>query len=110
MLAVGSLVAFSLDATFDAIGYKVLTYPALENVFSSLLDVPFVAFTKFNNTITAGSLVFGILVYIPLFIIFILLLNLWRKILAPVISNSKIVKAIYKIPLLNRIAAAIAEC
>lgn len=104
MILIGSFTAFLLDPLFDSIGYAVLTYQPLENTFAWLLEVPFVGFTQFNNTIVAGSLVFCLLAYIPFFVLMFFVVKLWRSHIAPSINNSKILKTIYKIPLLGKIA------
>lgn len=100
MTALGSLAAPPLDALFDRVGYAVLMQPKLTPAFARLIDVPFVSFTRFNNTIVTGSLVCGVIAYIPLFIIFILLIKVWRRFAAPLINNSRIAKAFYQVPLL----------
>lgn len=102
ILGIGSF-AFTLDNFFDKIGYAVLTYDKLEPVFATLLEVPFVAFTNFNNTIVMGSLVFGIVAYFPVYILARLFVKLWRSTLAPKISSLKIWKAIKKIPFVEKL-------
>lgn len=104
MILIGSLTAFLLDPVFDRIGYAVLTFQPLESTFAWLLEVPFVGFTKFNNTIVTGSLIFGLIAYIPFFVLMFFLVKVWRSRIAPVINDSKILKTIYKIPLVGKIA------
>src|SRR5574344_51955 len=64
MMLAAACIAPLLDPLFDTIGYTVLTVQPLKGLYSRLLDIPFVGFTKFNNTIVAGSLVFGLILYI----------------------------------------------
>lgn len=99
MTALGSLVAPSLDALFDKVGYAVLMWPKLTETYAKLIDIPFVGFTRFNNTIVAGSLACGVAAYIPMFIIFVLLIKVWRRYAAPLINNSRIAKALYQAPI-----------
>ena len=108
-MALGALAAPLLDPLFDRMGYAVLTFAPLEPVFSYLLDVPFVGFTRFNNTIVCGSLFFGIVCYVPLFIIAIVLIKQWRTVIAGAIKNSKIGKAISALPIISKIAAKASE-
>ena len=108
-MALGALAAPLLDPLFDRMGYAVLTFAPLEPVFSYLLDVPFVGFTRFNNTIVCGSLLFGIVCYVPLFIIAIVLIKQWRTVIAGAIKNSKIGKAISALPIISKIAAKASE-
>ena len=77
-------------------GYWFLTLPKLEPVFANLLDIPFVGFTKFNNTIVSGSLLFSLLMYVPVFMITKACVKGWRAKLAPAMRRTKIVKAISK--------------
>lgn len=109
MIAIGTLSAWLLDPLFDQVGYGFLTCGPLENTFAWLLEVPFVGFTKFNNTIVAGSLICGLCAYIPLFIVFYVLVKLWRKHIAPSFNDSKILKTMYNIPLIGKIASKAAE-
>ena len=108
-MAIGSLVSPLLDPLFHKTGYAVLTFAPLEPIFSYLLDVPFVGFTRFNNTIVCGSLVCGIICYVPLFILAILLIKQWRTVIAGAVKNSKIGKAIGALPIISKIAAKASE-
>lgn len=107
--AVVSLFAWACDPVFNSIGYSVLTFPKFENFFSWLLDLPFVNFTKFNNTIVMGSLVSGLVLYIPLFVLIVLFVKLWRKMIAPRFADSVIMKAINKLPLVSKIVETASE-
>ena len=106
-MIVASQFAWLLDSKFDSIGFYILNYAPLTKTFSMLIDIPFVGFTKFNNTIVCGSLVLGILCYIPLFFIMLGIIHLWRKFIAPKFNDSKLLKTIYKLPLLGKIASKI---
>lgn len=103
MMIVGSCLAPLADSLFDKVGYAVLTFSPFENFYVWLLDVPFVGFTRFNNTIVCGSLISGIICYIPLYILMYFIIKAWRKWIAPKFNDSKLLKTIYKIPLLGKI-------
>ena len=104
-----SLLAGLFDALFDAIGYAVLTFSPLEPVYAALLDIPFVAFTKFNNTIVAGSLIFSLILYIPVYILIRVLTKSWRTYLAPALIRSKFMQAFYQTPFIAKIAGFFTE-
>ena len=108
MLA-GSVLAPVCDPLFDLIGYAVLTYEPLKNLYGSLLEIPFVAFTKFNNTIVAGSLTGGLLLYVPVYSAARLFIFVWRKFLAPAFTQSKFMQVLYKTPLFVKIAGFFSE-
>ena len=108
-MALGALTSPLLDPIFNRVGYAVLTFAPLEPIFSRLLDVPFVGFTRFNNTIVCGSLVCGIICYVPLFFLAIVSIKRWRTVAADAIKNSKIGKAIGALPIISKIAAKASE-
>ena len=106
MIILGSLIAPLLDPAFDAIGYWVLTLPQLHNMFRTWLDTPFVAFTRFNNTIVAGSLVFSVVAYVPFYILSRLFVRLWRQTLQPLLARNPVVKAFQQLPLVKTAISA----
>src|SRR5574344_2729239 len=89
MMIIGSVFASYLDPIFDFIGYTILSFEPLKSFYITLLDIPFVGFTKFNNTIVCGSFALGLVCYLPLFFIMIGFINLWRKFISPKFNNSK---------------------
>jgi len=103
--ALFALIAPLFDSLLDTIGYFVLTLTPASPVFRTLLDVPFVAFTHFNNTIVMGSIVLAVIVYIPLYIISRIIVRLWRTAVVPKIVNSKIYIAFMKMPLIEKIVS-----
>lgn len=104
-----SLLAPLADPLFDEIGYTILTLPKLEPFFSTLLNIPFVNFTKINNTIVAGSLAFAVVIYIPLYWIMRGFIKLWRTTLSPAIRKTKLIKFLSKVPLIKKIGAMYAS-
>jgi uncharacterized protein (TIGR03546 family) len=91
----------------DSIGWSVLHIDSLNKFFTKLYNMPFVPFTKFNNTLVMGGLVSGLILWLPIFFLFIALIPLYRNTLGPKIRNSKIVRAIVKFPLISAIDNAI---
>lgn len=104
-----SLLAPLFDPVFDSVGYWFLTLPSLEPTFAKLLDIPFVSFTKFNNTIACGSLLCGLVLYIPLYIIVRLIIWLMRNKLVPILRKTKVIVVLSKVPLVQKVSALIAE-
>ena len=60
-------IGFLLDPLFDWIGHSLLLAPALRGLWTSMYNMPIVPLTNFNNTIVLGSLVFSLLLLLPLF-------------------------------------------
>jgi len=93
----------------DAFGWEVLHIEALQPLFTNMYNMPFVPFTKFNNTLVMGGLIGGALLWLPSFLIFMALIPLYRKYVATKIRESKIVKKILNSPLFNVIDSAVSS-
>ena len=91
----------------DLVGWQVLHIGALQPFFTTMYNMPFVPFTKFNNTLVAGGLVGGVILWLPVFFLIMALIPLYRNKVAPKIRNSKIVKTIRKLPFFSLIDKAI---
>lgn len=98
-----SLLAPVLDNLFDTIGWWFLNIEKLRPFFSWLLDIPFVGFTRFNNTIVMGSLLVSLVLYIPVYWLIRLFLKYWRAFLAPAVRKTKLVVYLSKLPLIVKI-------
>ncbi|MCM1320706.1 MAG: TIGR03546 family protein [Bacteroides sp.] len=101
--ALFSFIAPSFDNFFDSVGYSVLHIGALELLFAKLLDIPFVAFTRFNNTIVAGALVCSVILYIPLYGAVRGCIALFRRYLIPTVRKTKLIAIISKLPLIKKL-------
>ncbi len=109
MLAAGSSIAVLLDPLFDTVGYSVLTINSLYPFYARLIDIPFVFFTKFNNTVVMGSLVCGIILYIPVYVLGRIFVKAWRKYGVPAMRHSKLIKIINQIPIVSKVASAMED-
>jgi uncharacterized protein (TIGR03546 family) len=108
-MAVLKLFAPLFAPALDALGWEVLHFGALQPLFTSMYNMPFVPFTKFNNTLVAGGIVGGAILWLPMFGLFMFLVPVYRNTIAPKLRNLKIVKAVGKIPLLKFIEKAFAK-
>ena len=102
MILLGTLISPLFDGIFDTIGYSFLTVKALGGIFGTLLDIPFVAFTKFNNSVVMGAFLCGLVLYFPLYLLFNLLVSLYKKNLFPRIKESKFGRVLAHIPILGK--------
>ena len=105
IILAGSALTYFLDPTFHSIGYSVLTIEEIAPYMSKFLDFPGMAFTKINNTIVAGSLVFALVAYIPFYILARLFVSFWRAYIGPFLANNKMVKGFLKLPIVNKLYA-----
>lgn len=108
-ILLGAVLTVFLDPLFDSVGYSILTVESMKPYYASLLDIPFVAFTKFNNTVVMGSFVCGVAAYIPLYVLARLFVWAWRKYLAEKVRKLKIAAVLKNIPLVEKIAGMMGE-
>lgn len=101
------LFIFLFDPILDSLGAAVLEYPALQDLFTSLYGVPLVSYTDFNNTLVMGGFLFGILLWVPIYVLFLSLVKIYRKRIAYKVAESKVIKFLQKIPLIAKLTAAV---
>ncbi len=99
-----SLLTPFIDPYFDRIGTFLLTIPSMQSIYSTLMDIPFVSFTNFNNTIVAGSLASSIVLYIPVFVLSRIFVSLFRKSIIPLIRKTKLAIFIQNLPTVKKIS------
>ena len=109
LMAVIKLFSPLIVHPIDLLGWEVLHIDALRPLFTSLYNMPFVPFTKFNNTLVAGGIVAGVVLSVPFFFLFMPLIDLYRRTIGPKIRNSKIVKFIVKFPLFSVLEKVISK-
>jgi len=109
VLVIGIIKLFSavVAPLVDIVGWEVLHIEALQGLFTSLYNMPFVPFTRFNNTLVAGGLVSGIILWLPVFALVYFLIPLYRNTLAPKIRESKVVKSIKGVPIVSKLRKAV---
>ena len=107
-MAVIKLLMPLIARPIDLLGWEILHLDALQPFFTSLYNMPFVPFTKFNNTLVTGGIAAGLVLSVPFFFLMLPLIDLYRKTIGQKIRNSKIVKAIMKFPLFAVIDKVIA--
>ncbi|GHV21263.1 hypothetical protein FACS189494_06410 [Spirochaetia bacterium] len=106
-LAVMKLFMPLLYPLTDQLGWTILHIENLTPIFTTLYNMPFVPFSHFNNTLVAGGLVAGIVLWLPVFFIFIILVSIYRNTLLPKVVNSKIVKKLQNIPIVQKIFSSV---
>jgi uncharacterized protein (TIGR03546 family) len=89
------LIAWGIDPWLHSLGYIILVQcRPLQEVWTALYNVPFVSFTRFNNTIVMGSLAVSIVIIVPLFILIKRFVVLYRERWQEKIQRWKIVQAV----------------
>jgi uncharacterized protein (TIGR03546 family) len=94
-IVIFSIISIPLDILSHAIGYALLTkVDALLPLWTRLYNMPFVPFTRFNNSVVLGSLVLGIILLVPNYLIFKRLIVMYRERLQGKVQQSRLFKAL----------------
>ena len=100
-LAIFKLIVPIFDPLLNPVGRAVLTFGPLHKFFTALNNIPLIPFTDFNNTLVMGGLVIGILLFVPLFILFKFLVEKYRDNFKEKVENGKFFKWFKKLPLIK---------
>jgi uncharacterized protein (TIGR03546 family) len=60
-------VGFLLDPLFHAVGLQLLQAESLRGFWTTLTNAPVIPWTNFNNTVVLGSVIFWLVMAIPIF-------------------------------------------
>ena len=95
------------DPLLDRLGGWVLETPSLQGIFTALYNTPLLPYSNFNHTLVMGGFLLGILCWLPVFFLFLQIIKVYRKKIAPRFAESKIVKGLKKIPLISKLSKAV---
>lgn len=87
-------IAYLLDPLFHVIGLHLLTYDALEGVWTSLYSSTVWRLSNFNNSIVMGSLTVALALFVPVFILTRMVIDKYREHVLAWVMKSHIVKAL----------------
>jgi uncharacterized protein (TIGR03546 family) len=107
VLAIIKLLMGFIAPSMDVLGWEILHIQALQPLFTALYNMPFVPLTRFNNTLVAGGLAGGLALWLPVFFLVFALVPLYRNKAAPKIRDSKVMKAVKKLPLVSALSKAV---
>lgn len=91
-VAVFSLLAWGLDPVFIALGEYLLTKPELTSMWTHLYQQDIWRLAHFNNTLTLGSLLVSLTLWLPVFLISRWLLVRYRSQARAYIQRLKLVR------------------
>ncbi len=101
------LVTPLTDSLLDRLGSRVLESPSFQDFFTGLYNTPIVPYSSFNNTVVMGGFLSGIILWIPVFFLFLQLVKVYRKTIAPRLAENKVIKSLKKIPLISKLTKAV---
>ena len=85
-------VAYLLDPIFDYVGSTVLNLAMLQELFTSMYNMPIVPFTRFNNTIVMGSGIVSIILTPFVFMLSKSLISKYRTLVVERFKETKFFK------------------
>lgn len=100
-LAVFAWVGAALGGLTDLIGFAVLNLDFLKGLFTAWANAPVVPWTAFNHTRVMGGFLLGLVLFVPVFLLFNRLVVLWRTTLRERLFQSKLVQGFLKWPLVQ---------
>ena len=107
-LVLFSGVAYLFDPLFHRIGLTVLTAGALEGLWTLLYNMTLFRLEKFNNSVVMGSLLFSILLFVPLYLLSNQIIVRYREDVVAWVRKSRIMQA-FKATKFYRIYATYSE-
>lgn len=91
-----------MDVLINNIGFWAVQLSFLRPIFIALENIPFVALFKLSNTMVLGGIIWGLILYIPVYILTRIIVAKYRKYMQPAV-NVKGVGLLGKIPLLRHL-------
>lgn len=91
-----------MDVLINNIGFWAVQLSFLRPIFIALENIPFVALFKLSNTMVLGGIIWGLILYIPVYILTRIIIAKYRKYMQPAV-NVKGVGLLGKIPLLRHL-------
>ncbi|MGI5060403.1 DUF2062 domain-containing protein [Treponema denticola] len=91
-----------MDIIINNIGFWAVQLSFLRPIFIALENIPFVALFKLSNTMVLGGIIWGLILYIPVYILTRITIAKYRKYMQPAV-NVKGVGLLGKIPLLRHL-------
>jgi len=91
-LALFTGIAYLLDPLFHQLGLAVLTASSLESLWTSLYQSVWWRLEYFNNSIVMGSLVFSVVLFVPVLLLSNLLIRRYRQHVLAWVQKTKIMQ------------------
>jgi len=91
-----------MDIIINNIGFWAVQLSFLRPIFVTLENIPFVALFKLSNTMVLGGIIWGLILYVPVYILTRIIVAKYRKYMQPAV-NVKGVGLLGKIPLLRHL-------
>lgn len=105
-LALFNLFTWLLDPIIHTVGHAVLSASFLQDFWLALWNTPPFACLGIQNTLVTGGFLLGLVLWVPLYLLFTKLVTLYREKARDAIANHPLVKGFFQLPLVKTIADA----
>ena len=90
-----SLIGPMFDGVTDKLGESILSVGFMQSYYAAWMDVPWMAWTRFNNTVVAGSLMLGLLSALPVYLLSQLFFRVWGIDMIERVMDTKLIRAVF---------------
>lgn len=84
-----------LDSFFDRMGMSLLSIGFMQSTYESWMEIPWAAWTRFNNTVVAGSLAVGVVASLPVYLVSQVFFRLWGVAVIEKIMQSRVIRFLF---------------
>lgn len=90
-----SLVSPSFDGITDKLGMSLLSVESLQSTFAAWMELPWIAWTRFNNTVVAGSFALGILSCLPVYLLSQVFFRMWGIEMIQRVMDTRLIRILF---------------
>ena len=90
-----SAVGPMLDVWSDKMGMAVLSIESLQTTYALWMELPWVAWTRFNNTVVAGSFAIGAIAWLPIYLLSQVFFRVWGIAMIQRLMQTRIMRLLF---------------
>lgn len=87
-------ISYLADPLMEALGYYLLTLSDLESFWTTIYNSPLLALLNLNNSLVLGSLVIGLVLFLPLFFMMQRVVKIYRGPISNITSKIPLIRSI----------------
>ncbi|MBN2442853.1 MAG: TIGR03546 family protein [Spirochaetales bacterium] len=106
-LGIFGLLSPLLTDAFNTIGFTLAYLPGIYDFLMWINNIPVISLMGIDYTLTLGGLACGIVLFVPVYLLFNLLIKMYRKLVRDRLAKTKIIKRLLLIPVIAKLAEAV---
>lgn len=92
---VASAISPLIDGFSDRMGASLLSIAFMQEYFAAWMELPWVPWTRFNNTVVAGSLSLGLIAALPVYLMSQVFFRAWGIAFIERIMSSRVIRLLF---------------